>query len=84
MVPCDPVGYLDLEYGAKKWQIPDDKFGTKWTNVIENDQWPESVYPYVLRYYGFDGRLKKQLTLKKINEELTVKLSALPDDIEPT
>ena len=22
MIPCDPVNYLDKEYGSSRWQIP--------------------------------------------------------------
>lgn len=33
MIPCDPVGYLNKEYGPKKWHSPESK-------IIHGQTWP--------------------------------------------
>ena len=72
----------DKEYGTDAWFFPDANFGSKWKNVIADGLWPESVYPYVVRYYGYDGQLMSALTLKKINEQLKVPLKRIPNDVD--
>ena len=78
MVPCDPVTYLNLEYGPNNWQSPDRNFGARWKNLFENGRWSDSEWPNVLRAYDFKGKLMYNYTLKVINEHISPKLSQLP------
>ena len=76
MVPCQPAAYLDLEYGATKWQIPDRN--SKWKNLFGNRRWLDNEWPYVMRVFDAKGHVKYNYTLKKLNEHISPKLSRIP------
>ena len=65
LIPCDPVKYLDSEYGTSKWQTPVK--GPKWSNLIYQGEWSDSEWPKAVRYYYNNGTVKINETLKHLN-----------------
>lgn len=68
MVPCDPVSYLNSQYG-ENWIKPEKRRyninNINWAKPIE---WSDDVIPFVLRYYDEKGKVKINKTLDEINE----------------
>ena len=66
LIPCDPVQYLDFEYGASKWQTPKkDKY--KWPNLIYQGEWSDNEWQKAIRFYDSNGTVKTIKTLKYLN-----------------
>ncbi len=81
MIPCDPVGYLNNEYGEPdKWQTP-MKSNYTWSNLdrknVEN--WTDTEWPYAIRFYKYNGEVDKNQTLRFINAHSSYNLTKLPD-----
>lgn len=82
MVPCDPVSYLNREYGEeKKWSFPQEKNYT-WSNVIYDSRWKDHEWPNVIRYYDKAGGLLKNKVLEYVNKHLKNNISYIPDDTD--
>lgn len=82
MVPCDPVMYLNREYGdEKKWYFPQEKNYT-WSNVIYDSRWKDHEWPNVIRYYDKAGVLLKNKVLEYVNKHLKQNISAIADDTD--
>ena len=77
MVPCDPVKYLDNEYGVNNWATPLSK-NYQWKNVVYFKNWTNSEWPHAVRYYDKEGKLIEKKTLDYINQHLKVKIESLP------
>jgi hypothetical protein len=66
MVPCDPLAFLESDYGPNKWKMPLES-GYKWVNLEFNGKWTDALWPHVLKFYdrtGFD----KERTLGYLKE----------------
>ncbi len=48
-VPCDPVKYLDLEYGKSGWLIPKATKYT-WKNIKPNGECSDQEWPRAFKY----------------------------------
>ena len=79
MIPCDPVTYLNNEYGIDNWATPMSK-NYQWKNVKYFKNWTDSEWPHAVRYYDKKGQLIQKKTLNYLNEHLVVKLESLPED----
>ena len=79
MVPCDPVNYLDKEYGPKNWQTPQSK-NYSWTNVLYWKNWTDTEWPHTIKYYGKSGELLTPKILAYVNKHLSYNLTSLPPD----
>lgn len=69
MVPCDPVSYLNTQYGKEKWIVPMQSHyqvpNTDWGQGRERS---ELELKYSFRYYDENGNVEIQRSLKAINE----------------
>lgn len=81
MVPCDPVKYLDKEYGPKRWESPESKNYT-WKNVVFWKNWSDSDWPRSIKYYDKNGYLMKEKILEYVNKFQTKNLTSIPDDLD--
>ena len=82
MVPCDPVGYLDYEYGLGKWQEP-KKENFTWKNVRFWQNWTDAQWPYTIKYYDKYGNILKKKILDYLNLHAKRNITELPaDDID--
>lgn len=79
MVPCDPVNYLNNEYGKDNWATPMSK-NYQWRNVVYFKNWTDTEWPYAVRYYDREGNLLGKKTLDYLNQHLKVKIESLPED----
>ena len=77
MIPCNPVEYLNNEYGVNNWAMPKAK-NYSWKNVFYYKNWTDDEWPHAVRYYDKKGKLIKKKTLNYLNEHLQVKLESLP------
>ena len=82
MVPCDPVSYLDMEYGREYWKTPNPHFETKWKNVKAVEKWNENEWPHVLKMYDVKGQLLGTTLLDIINMHLNISINKLPADVD--
>jgi hypothetical protein len=74
MVPCDPVGYLEKEYGPKRWRSPQSK-NYVWDNVKYWRNWTDDEWIRSVRYYDRKGQLIKNKTVDQLNKYLVNKIS---------
>ncbi len=79
MIPCNPVKYLDNEYGVDNWAVPKSKNYT-WKNVVYSKNWTNTEWPYAVRYYDKKGKLLQKKTLTYLNQHLQEKIESLPED----
>lgn len=76
LVPCDPVQYLDLEYGKNSWQTPlSSKY--KWKNLVFVGNWTDDEWPQAVRYYEKNGTLNLVKTLKYLTENSKLNFTSL-------
>jgi hypothetical protein len=82
LVPCDPIDYLNNEYGSfDKWIIPISK-DYKWSNLDTNySLWSDSHWPYAIKFFSTNGKLNNAGTLNFINKNSNLNLSNLPVDV---
>jgi hypothetical protein len=80
MIPCDPVSYLDKEYGPG-WKSPQSKNYT-WSNVQYWKNWSDIEWPRAVKYYDKNGALLRPKILAYINKHMSHNLTELPKDIE--
>ncbi|CAF0853075.1 unnamed protein product [Brachionus calyciflorus] len=78
-VPCEAVRYIHEEYDKDDWKVPRSNY-KGWPNVFKWGQWSEQEYPYVIKFYGNDGKFLKAQTLNYVNNLLSKKLKSLPVD----
>ena len=82
MVPCDPVKYLNKEYGPGHWQTP-QAVNYTWTNVVYYNNWTDAQWPNTIKYYDRNGKLLKDKILSYVNKHLKYNVTKLqPDDDE--
>lgn len=79
MVPCDPVHYLDRDYGPVRWQTPQSVNYT-WSNVRFWEKWSDSLWPHTIKYYDRNGKLIKKKILDYVNKHMTKPISQVPLD----
>lgn len=79
MVPCDPVKYLDFEYGPSNWLMP-LVANYSWKNLYYKANWTDYEWPRVLKYYYNNGSINVKTSLRIINENLKNPLVELPLD----
>ena len=79
MIPCDPIKYLDIEYGPSNWLTPKSANYT-WKNVIYSDKWTNEEWKRVIRYYHSNGNLNLDKTLTVLNKQIDFNLTDLPKD----
>ena len=79
--PCDPVHYLNKEYGPNNWHSPQSKNYT-WSNVAFWKNWSDTEWPHAVKYYDKQGALLKPKMLAYINKHMSHGhgLTELPDD----
>ena len=77
LVPCDPVGYLNKEYGKLRWYEPKPTNYT-WNNLVYSGNWSDLEWKNVLKYYYSNGSLNEYYTLAMINSQLNNKIKKLP------
>jgi hypothetical protein len=76
MVPCDPLAFLNADYGLNKWKMP-LKRGYKWANFEFRGQISDAEWPHSIKFYtktGFD----KESTMSYIEEYATPN-TTIPD-----
>lgn len=83
MVPCDPVRYLNYEYGEGNWFEP-KRSNYTWTNLDENyTLWSRDEWPHVIRFYKKNGTIDVKETEQYLNLHMKdLNLKALPPDNE--
>jgi len=76
LVPCDPVGYLNKNYGSfKKWSVPEAEFKKyKWPNINYTGTWSDEQYRKSVRIFESDGSVDQLETLNFWNEALDKKI----------
>ncbi|RNA04974.1 hypothetical protein BpHYR1_047104, partial [Brachionus plicatilis] len=79
MVPCDPVKYLDREYGPRHWESPESKNYT-WKNVVYSGNWSDSDWPHSIKYYDKNGNLLKKKILEYVNKFQEKNLTSISND----
>ena len=79
MIPCDPITYLDRDYGPGNWQTPQSVNYT-WTNVKYWEKWTESQWPHTIKYYDRDGKLIKKKILEYVNKYMSEPITEVPLD----
>ena len=83
MAPCDPVGFLNREYGSMEiWAKPEAKNYTWLTLDTNFTLWDvEYEWPRAFRYYLNNGSVDVVSTLSYLNEHAkNLNLTQLPDD----
>ena len=81
MIPCDPVHYLDQEYGAANWRKPmESKY--EWKNVAYNSIWSDSEWPHAVKYFDRAGNLIVQKIKNYINKFLANRIQTVPPDLD--
>lgn len=72
-VPCDPIAYLDTNYGKfPKWSKPKSLFTEYvWPNFSPNGKWTDEEFINGFRRYNLDGSLNRKATLDTINKTVT-------------
>jgi hypothetical protein len=79
MIPCDPVHYLERDYGPRRWQTPQSSNYT-WTNVRYWEKWKDKQWPHTIKYYDKQGRLLKQKVLDYVNKFSSKNITEVPVD----
>jgi hypothetical protein len=79
LVPCDPVNYLDRDYGPERWKTPESVNYT-WSNVKYWEKWSQPLWPHTIKYYDKAGRLIPKRILDYVNKYLTVPITSVPLD----
>lgn len=82
MVPCDPVRYLNYEYGKmENWATPKPK-NYRWTNLDSNfSLWSlDFEWPRAIRHFNRNGKVNVNSTLKYLNKHaIKLNYTTLPD-----
>lgn len=69
LVPCDPVGYLNFEYGKEENWIKPKKSNYTWSNLDSKmTYWSREQWPYAIRFYDENGNVKKDFTIRYLND----------------
>jgi len=67
MVPCDPIGYLDNEYGPKMWQKPLTK-KYNWNNLAFWEYWSSSEWPNAVKFFNRHGKLLRKKIISYVKK----------------
>lgn len=80
MVPCDPVSYLNKEYGTQqRWSVPQATNYT-WSNVNHWKSWSDAEWPHVIKYYDKEGKIIDTKILQYLNKHSKYNITKVPDD----
>jgi len=75
VVPCDPVSYLNQNYG-KKWNLPEADFKKyKWPNIKYAGVWSDNDYQNSINIFKSDGSFDRNYTLDFLNKRLHKKIT---------
>ena len=67
MVPCDPIKYLDNEYGANNWQKPIvEKY--YWKNLVFKEYWKSDEWPKAVKFFDRRGRILRKKILNYVRK----------------
>ncbi len=83
LIPCDPVQYLNYEYGGIKNWITPKKKNYKWSNLDKQTwNWTEKEWVHAIKFYNKKIGFDKNQTLKFVNQYLKApnKVKTIPDD----
>ena len=85
MIPCDPVKYLNIQYGTEQWTVPmQTKYHVPNTDWGTGRERSEMELKYSFRYYDENGNVEVDKSLKAINEFYSKfygkNLTRLPND----
>lgn len=73
LVPCDPVAFLNRNYGS--WSKPERELKNyRWPNMNYTGTWTDEQYRQSFRKYAADGSVDQKATLKFWNLALTEKI----------
>ena len=76
MVPCDPVDYLNQEYGIFNWISP-ERTEFSWPNLFSSGNWSDYEWPKAYNIFFSNGTLNEKETLEYINYYSKYKLTKL-------
>ena len=80
LVPCEPVGYLNHQYGPMSlWSVPEPVNYT-WFNIDRVGDWSDNDWPYAIRYYDRYGYAQRARTIGKLNEESKYNITIFPKE----
>jgi hypothetical protein len=51
MIPCNPVDFLDMQYGVQGWHRPQTQ-GYEWKNKEFFRAWTDEEWPHAYKYYS--------------------------------
>lgn len=79
LIPCDPVDYLNKEYGnITFWSTP-KKSNYTWTNLSKTHSlWNKCDWPHAIRFYHKNGTIDKKYTIRYVNAYGKMKLKDFP------
>ncbi len=81
MIPCDPVSYLDQEYGPSKWYKP-IVTNYEWKNIFFHSTWNSLSWPHAVKFYDRNGNLLIQKIKNYVNTYLKDKIQTVPLDLD--
>lgn len=74
LIPCNPVQYLNAEYGPNGWKIPEKKnykfYGTKFYERVSDAEFLKTR-----KYYRYDGAIDNSTTFEELNSVLDKKIT---------
>jgi hypothetical protein len=80
-VPCEPVDYLNTEYGKETWKHPLERNYT-WLNMKYDAFWNDISWMYAVRLYTREGRLRNdQYAINWISNHFNYSITAIPSFI---
>lgn len=79
MIPCNPVDYLNNEYGPFSWLKPISK-KYLWTNLKYSGTWTDYEWIRAIKVFYQNGSLNRKLTLRNINRYFRYHLFQLPSE----
>lgn len=82
MIPCDPVEYLNKEYGKKERWITPQSSNYTWSNVNHWKSWSDEEWPHVIKYYDKAGVLIKSKVLSYLNKHSKINITEIPPEFD--
>ena len=80
LVPCDPVGYLNHQYGPMSlWSVPEPANYT-WFNIHKYSEWSDDDWPFVVRFYDRYGYVERTRTINHLNKASKINITKLPKE----
>lgn len=68
MVPCNPIEYLDCDYGPDGWQTPKEK-EYHWPSLKIFNEYSDRQYIKSLKFFFENGTFDSHFTLEVLNED---------------